>query len=163
MAEVKQTFSQLDLYLPFIMFDPRRLPKDQNLLVSYSDDEWKNSDIMEKISLIFTRGRCCTSLHILLLITFLLSGLVSKNLCLNAINVSKFSAQENIKRNRWKCNKPIDKTIYTTCIFNVCNYQLCDDLHPVFIYLLKLLLILPLSVAYVERLFSKMNLIKTRL
>ena len=89
MAEVKQTFSQLDLYLPFIMFDPRRLPKDQNLLVSYSDDEWKNSDIMEKISLIFTRGRCCTSLHILLLITFLLSELVSKKLCLNAINCVK--------------------------------------------------------------------------
>ena len=155
MAEVKQTFSQLDLYLPFIMFYPRRLPKDQNLLVSYSDDEWKTSDIMEKISLIFTRGRCCTSLHILLLITFLLSELVSKKLCLNAINC--------VKRNRWKYNKPIDKTIYTSCIFNVCNYQLCDDLHPVFIYLLKLLLMLPLSVAYVERLFSKMNLIKTRL
>ena len=42
MAEVKEALSQIYLWLSFIVFDPRRLPEDQNLLVSYGDDEMKN-------------------------------------------------------------------------------------------------------------------------
>ena len=46
---------------------------------------------------------------------------------------------------------------------DVFNDQLCCDLHPGRMYLLKLSLMFPLSVACVERLFSKMKLIKIRL
>ena len=52
---------------------------------------------------------------------------------------------------------------YTLAAFfsEVCNDQLCFDLNPRCMYLLKLSLIFPLSVACVESLFSKMKLIKT--
>ena len=39
-AKVK-AFSQLDFWLSFVVFDLRRLPEDQNLSVSYGDDEMK--------------------------------------------------------------------------------------------------------------------------
>ena len=49
-------------------------------------------------------------------------------------------------------------------LFNdISTDQICNDLHPGCIYLLKLSLMFPLSVACVERSFSKMKLIKTRL
>ena len=38
-TEVKEAFSQLDFWLSVIVSDLRRLPKDQNLLVSYGKDE----------------------------------------------------------------------------------------------------------------------------
>ena len=54
---------------------------------------------------------------------------------------------------------------YTPAAFfnDVSNDELCYDLYPGCVYLLKLSLMFPLSVAFVERLFSKMKLIKTRL
>ena len=42
MAEVKEAFSQLCFWLSLIVFDPRRLAKNQNLLVSYGDNEIEN-------------------------------------------------------------------------------------------------------------------------
>ena len=58
-AEVKKAFSQLDFWLSFVAFDPRRLTKDQNLLVSYGDDKMEKllNYYMENITLIFTKGR----------------------------------------------------------------------------------------------------------
>ena len=54
---------------------------------------------------------------------------------------------------------------YTPAAFfsDICNGQLCYSLYPGCMYLLKLSLIFPLSVACVERLFSKVKLIKTGL
>ena len=39
MAEDKEALSTFDFWLSFVVFDPRRLPEDQNLLVSYGHDE----------------------------------------------------------------------------------------------------------------------------
>ena len=38
-AEVKEIFNQFDFWFSFVVFDLRRLPDDQNLLVSYDEDE----------------------------------------------------------------------------------------------------------------------------
>ena len=37
--QLKEAFSQLDFWLSFVVFDPKRLPEDQNLIVSYGGDE----------------------------------------------------------------------------------------------------------------------------
>ena len=41
-VEVQEAFSQLDFWLSFVVFDPRKLPEDQNLLDGYGDDEISN-------------------------------------------------------------------------------------------------------------------------
>ena len=38
-AKVKERFTELDSWLSFVVFDPRKVLEDQNLLVSYGDDE----------------------------------------------------------------------------------------------------------------------------
>ena len=38
-AKVKERFTELDFWLSFVVFDPRKVLKDQNLLVSYGDDK----------------------------------------------------------------------------------------------------------------------------
>ena len=62
-------------------------------------------------------------------------------------------------------NQMIKQQQYTPIAFfsDTSKDQLCYYLHPGCIYLLKLSLMFPLSVTCVERLFSKMKLIKTHL
>lgn len=39
MGDIKETFAQLDFWLPFIVFDTRRLLEEQILLVNYGEEE----------------------------------------------------------------------------------------------------------------------------
>ena len=39
MGDIKETFAQLDFWLPFIVFDTRRLLEEQILLVNYGQEE----------------------------------------------------------------------------------------------------------------------------
>lgn len=39
MGDIKETFAQLDFWLPFIVFDTRRLLEEQIFLVNYGEDE----------------------------------------------------------------------------------------------------------------------------
>ena len=119
---------------------------------------------MEKITLIFARGRLCSSLQILLLLQFLLSGLISRKLCLNTFVCFKVQWTKSSETDQ---NKAICQLIkqweeyIPAAFFNVSNDQLCYDLHPDCIYLLKLSFMFSLSIACVEELFSKIKLIKT--
>lgn len=39
MGDIKETFAQLDFWLPFIVFDTRRLLEEQIFLVNYGEEE----------------------------------------------------------------------------------------------------------------------------
>ena len=123
--------------------------------------KWKNFYIItEKITLIFTRGRCCTSLQILFLIVLVdwasFKEMLFEHCHLFQSSVDKKIAKEadqNVISQLIKQQKE-----YTPAAFfnDVSNDQLCYDLH-----LGCMSLMFPLSIACVERLFSKMRLIKT--
>ena len=125
---------------------------------------------MKKITLIFTRGVGGTLHQSADLVTdkVLAEWVSFKEImfgycCLFQSSVDKKIAKETDQNvisqliKQWKEYTP-------AAFFNdVSNVHLCYDLHPRCMYLLKLSMMFPLSVAFVERLFSKMKLIKTHL
>ena len=83
--------------------------------------------------------------------------------CLFQSSVDKKTAKETDHNVISQLIKQWKEYIPAAFFNDVSNVHLCYDLHPGCMYLLKLSMMFPLSVAFVERLFSKMKLIKTHL
>ena len=129
------------------MFDPRRLPDDQNLLVSYGDDE-----IEKRLS---HYGK---DLQSLVTDKVLAEWASFKEIMFEPCRLFQSSVDKKIAKETDQ--NAISQLIkqqkeYTPVAFfdEVSNNQLCYDLDPGCMYFSNL----SLSVAYVERLFSKIS------
>ena len=121
MAEVKEALSTLDSWLSFVVFDPRRLPEDQNLLVSYGDDEMEkllshygkdHADIYKGETL-HQSANPITNQVLAVWNSF-------KGVIFERRRLFQSVVEEKIAKETSKCHKPIGKTaerVYTSCIF----------------------------------------------
>ena len=121
---------------------------------------------MEKITLIFASGRpppvwrpCCWQ-SFCWVSDFLINHVWTPSFFESLVgkNIAK-ETDSNVINQLIKQRKEYTPAAF----FNFSDDQLCYDLHSGCRYLLKFPLMFPLSVARVERLFSKIKLIKTRL
>jgi len=169
LLEIDSAFEQLQFWLNFIILDPRKLPAQQQDLDFYGDVE-----LLELLSFYGedrkNRYKGAENYQ---------AADIDKD-----VTLAKWPSFKNVMFQKRKAyEESIDKKIIECkdhqkvkemrksrsnysplLLWNDCKHdEVAKELYPSCMYLLHLLMIFPLSAACVERLFSKMKLLKTRL
>ena len=159
-AEIDGAFDQLAFWLNFIVFDPRKRPESRDDLEAYGRPE------IDYLTSFYGQDK-----------TDVYKGKgsfqkadINKEASINELEGFKSIIFEKRKAYREKIDRKIamaksqDEISYTPSFWVDCIHDtVLEELYPNCLKLLYLLMILPISAAHVERLSSKMKLVKTRL
>ena len=164
-AELKEAFQQLDFWLNVVIFDTRKLPNDLqnygneelNALASYyaanQSDTYKDQVSEQPADI--DSSNLNYEWDSFKSLTF-----EKKKLYQNNID-KKIMAADNDERKALV--KPHEEYTPSLLFKDLQHDRVCQKLFPCCIYLLQLSIMFSLSVSCIERLFSRMKLIKTRL
>ena len=167
--EIQEAFKQLDFWLCFIIFDPRMLPNNEEDFIEYGKNEldklasWYGEPKIDRMD--GEESHQPPDINPINL-KFEWQGFLSviserRRLYQQKIDIQLLRAKA--QEDRESLQK--ERNQYTPTKFWNHTYQdmVIRELYPQCMYLLELSIMFPLSVSCVERLFSKMKLVKTRL
>ena len=167
--EVKEAFKQLDFWLSFVVFDPRKLPETKAELSTYGGEEIeKLSSHYGSVQTDTYQGQVSTQEADFDKTKLVIEWGGFKDLMFERRRYYQMSIDRKIVKasageERTQLQKERSAYTPTKLWKDLQTDTICNELYQSCIYLLELSLMFPLSVACVERLFSKMKLIKTRL
>ena len=169
--EIKEAFEQFEFWLNFEIFDPQKLPQSKSDLMSYRNEQLAQLlthygvlktdrlDGKEKYmeANVNTDKTKAEWLGFQNLMFQKQQAHYSVDAKIAAVKSSDSEGKDLVLQLRKERNSFSAKTLWDS----FSDYDTVKELFPNVMYLLYLLNIFPISVACVERLFSKMKLIKT--
>jgi hypothetical protein len=172
-GEIKEAFQQMEFWHKFGIFDPRKLPSSTEELEMYGNEELKplllNYGESKEDTFKGKRNTQDPDINILKAddewLGFKELMFKKKEAHQNKLTIRITSAihnkknQEEIKKLQTERESYTPKLLWEELTSDPCANQL----YPSMMFLLKMLLLFPVSVACCERLFSKLKLVKTRL
>ena len=166
--ELDNAFGQLEFWMSFAIFDPRKLPERKEEIINYGKNELQElGEFYSTKKVDKFKGKVNTQDLDIDLTALKAEWQLFKTLIFEKHQSYHSKVDKDISRadpeNHQELIKKRER--YTPCdLWNDLKHDnVVKEIYPNCIYLLHLLLIFPISIACVERLFSRMKLIKTRL